>query len=498
MEANLDSRQRLSCWMPLVAAVVVRLLCLPLARDIPDTGDSVAYVGMAREFLRDFAFVDLAVGVRPPLFRMLVALGLDRSTHPLDPFPGSFLVQIAADVLACGLLMGATRRLAGERAARIAGWIYALHPAAVLYASLLIMAESATAALLAGAVWQLVRIGAPSPGDVASSGARRGLRSPWTWLGVLLGLGILMKEVVLPVTGAVLLGLLLHFGRRRLLAVAGVGLLALAVTSPWIVRNLRVHDMLIVSSTAGDLVLMHGNMPLPRSGAMLDGMQRWSDIPTLRGKVEAARGTFARALTEYPVLTARRAWTRLRIALGPEIIPPVWIGYHLEGLPMKHTDGYGLLVGNWRMPSGTWARTVQIACGVASVLLFGFGAAGLVLLRGHLLARLVPLLAGLLVAAWMLTWSESRYMLTLVPFVVPCAAVAIDRVLAARSARDERRALAPPPSAEAEDLRVAEHLRDAADLRASLSPAQRAERVGWAVALLFVLTIFVLPPPPIP
>ena len=457
------SGDRVRRLMPLVVALVLRLALLPIARSIPDTGDSVAYVGMARELLRTGEFVSLDAGVRPPLFRVLVALGLDHSTHPFDPFPGSFLLQIGCDVLACWLVMRLGTQVFGERPGRLAGWLYALFPSSALYASIMIMAESAAFALLAAALLQLARLERAL--ETGSGSARRHV----VGLGLLLGVGILTKEVFLPVTATVCLVLLLASGGRRAGHALAVGVLALLVTTPWIVHNQREYGIPIVSSTASDLVLMHGNLPPGLSRT--DGMQRWSDIPTLSEKIATARSTFWRALTEYPALTAERAWTRLRIALGPEIITPTWIGHYLEDLPVSTSDSYRLMIGSWRLPAGTWARVVQIACGLGTVVLFGLAAAGLVLAPRGALRRLALLLATLLAVSFMLTWSESRYRLILVPLYAPFAGLALDRLLSAWRA---------DPSG------------------APTDPSRRAERVGLAIALLFLLTIFVLPPPPVP
>lgn len=452
--------------LPVLAALLLRLLLLPLARSIPDAGDSVAYVGMAREFLRNGSFVDLAVGVRPPLFRVLVALGLDGSKHPYDPWPGSFLLQIACDVLACWLVLRLARALFSPRAGRCAAWIYALFPTVALYASIMIMAESAAFALLAAALLQLAHF------ERALDGRGGGPRRPALLLGLLLGVGILTKEVFLPVTAVVALALVLRFGPRRAGLAAGVLFVALAVTTPWIVRNLRLHGLPVVSSTATDLVLMHGNMPPSLEGrsTQTDGMQRWSEIPTLREKVHTARRVFANAFTDYPELTAERAWTRLRVLLGPEIITPTWIAHFLEGLPVDAPESYRLMIGSWRLPADTWGRIVQIACGLGTIVLFGLAAAGLALARPGVHRTLALWLPGLLTLAFMLTWSESRYRLILVPLFVPFAGLALDRLLAAW--RHE-------PDAPADE-------------------GHRAERAGLLVALLFLLTIFVLPPPPVP
>lgn len=458
----------LAPWAPLLVALAVRLTLLPWAAEIPHAGDAAPYIAMARDFARSGAFTETDVGVRPPLHRVLVALGLDEDVLPFEPYPGSYLLQIGCDLITCVLLMTLAARLFGRRAGLATGWLYALFPTTALYGSLMIMAEAPSFMLLAGGCLALLGV----ERRLAAHGDER-LRKPLLLAGALFGLGILTKEVLLPVTAAAALSVGFAVARRRgwRPGLGAGGLLlgaALLVTAPWGAYNLHKHGLWVVSSTATDLVLMHGNMPHTASGdASYNGFKRWNETERVADKVRLARATYLDALTEYPLLTLRRAWTRLRIVLGPEVITPTWIGHWLEGQPIQAEDGYLFQTRNWRLPSGSWARAAQLADAWATALVAGLAAAGLWRHgRGRLHARLAVTTVALLVLAYMATWAESRYRLTFLPLLLPFAGVA----LAGSSVPG-----APRPD-----------------------PTRAAERVGLAVALLLLTTTLVLPPPPVP
>jgi len=126
---------------PLLAALLLRLAALALAPHVPVLGDSQGYVFLARGLRDAGEFMDLAGGVRPPLYPALVALGLDGDDGGAAAFPGVYLLQIAADLAALLVLATLARRAWGPRAAQLTAWAHALFPSAALYAGCVIMAE---------------------------------------------------------------------------------------------------------------------------------------------------------------------------------------------------------------------------------------------------------------------------------------------------------------------------------------------------------------------
>jgi len=455
--------------LPLLAALATRLACLPLAKLLPHWGDANGYLVLAREFRETGQFGVLPSGVRPPIARILMALGLDASALPADPFPGVFLVQILAGLLACALLMILTRRRFGTRAALATGWIYALYPPAVLWSAGVLMVEvfavAASAAVLL-ALDALDRALGPAGGTAGGPVGTRVLPRALV-LGLLLGLGILTKEQMLAVTAVTLLVLVLRPGlpvTRRLGLALVVGVAVFAVTLPWGRHNLRNEGAYLVSGSYGNLGLMLDNAPPGQSG-----MRMWVKQPSLPLRMDLARSVFRRALTEYPGLTARRAWMRLRIALGPEVMLPIYIAVPHDGLIPTATENLDLYRDSWTLPPGSWGRRTQLLCGIAAVLLFSLSAAGLAAAPRSVLTRETLLMTGVVLLSAALFVAAARYRQSLIAFHLPFAGLA----LAGLTDRQGR---------------------------AGLDAAARRRALAWGlgVAVLLTLMVFVLPVPAVP
>jgi len=437
---------------PVLAALALRLACLPFAADLPTIGDAHGYVFLARE-LREGRLADLREGVRPPLPRLLAAPVLDDRG---SPYPGVYLVQIAADVLACAALVRLTRRRFGPAPGVAAGWCYALFPPTILVGATVVMTESllalaAALALLALDALDRALARGPAPGRAAL-------------LGLALGLGMLTKELMTLMTAVVLATLVLRHGaplRRRLAAAAVTAAVAGACVTPWALHNQQRHGLPVVSGTYGQFNLLVENAPPGR-----DGLAMWREAQTMRAKAALALATFRRALLEYPRLTFERAVARLRIAAGPEIALPAWFGLTYDGLAFPDTSNVALFREGWRMPEGTWARRLQRLCGVAAVFLFALGAAGLAAAPPCALRTAGRLLALAWLATLALTVADARYRIALVPFLCPFAGLGA----AALSVEPVR-------------------------ARLGAVPALRGALVGLLVAALLVTTIFRLPAP---
>jgi 4-amino-4-deoxy-L-arabinose transferase-like glycosyltransferase len=452
---------------PILAALVLRLACLALLGGaLPQLGDANGYLYLAREFRWKGNFSWMSGGVRPPLHRVLLAPGLDHDPVPddvggaaPDAYPGVYLIQIAMDVAMLAMVMALTRRRFGRRAAIGAGWLYALLPQGVLFASAVVLAEVAAGFLTAGALLVLDRL------DAALE-ARRGRRGAWlaAGLGVALGAGILVKEIMLPVTGAVVLALLLRTGRpfrERLQPAALAGGVALLVALPWGLHNLRLHDAFILSGTYGDYSMSIDNAP-PGT----HGIRRWHKQPDLPAKLALARRTFRDALFEYPALTAQRSLVRLRIALGPEVMLPTYVAIPYDGYVPDADNNFDLFRDAWVLPAGSAGRRVQVACGAGAWIFLALAAAGLCARPRGMLALVAVVMTATLFATLALTVAAARYRHGLVPFLLPFAGLG----LALAWSRVERAAAGRPA-------------------------AGRALVGGAAAALLLLATLFLLPAP---
>jgi len=444
---------------PLLVALVVRLACLPLGSLIAPSGDALGYVFLAQEYRTHGGFSELALGVRPPLQRMLLAPGLDASTSPPSAWPGAYLIQIGMDLLALALLMQLARRRFGDRAAVATGWLYALLPQAILYSSAVIMAETAAVLAIAAALLALDSL------ERALDRAGAAIAPRVVLLGMCLGLGILTKELLVPVTAIFALALLLRPAPRlahRLGLVAGTCAVALLVTTPWLAYTQQRYGVPILSGTFGDMGLGLDNTPPGESSRRFFKEYIDLDVP---GRMDYAQAVFRRALLEYPGLTAQRAAGRLRIAAGPEDALPIWIAMTFDGFQPDASSNLTLARQSWVLPAG-WGRSVQVLCGVCALLLFAVGAAGLAAAPRSTLKTVALLALCVILVTLALTVSTARYRHGMVPFVLPFAGYALS-LLIDRAHRPE----------------TEQH------------GTRRAACCGLAVAVLLTVTMFCLPAP---
>ncbi len=391
-------------------------------------------------------------GLSPPLHPMLAALALDTATRPLDPFPGVYLVQVAADLAACLLLMHVTRRRFGPRAGLCAGWLYALQPSAVLWSASTVAVEPLSALVLAGALVAQQRVQA------------RWDRRPWLaalTLGALCGVGLLVREEMLLLTAVFTASLLSAPGAspsRRLGFAAMVLGTALAVTTPWAESNRTHHGKAVLSGTTTTFAALVDNAPPGENGELI-----WAAAPDLRGKVTAARRVLLRSWSEYPGLTAQRAGRRLLVLVGPETTLPGAAAEGIDGAPTARRASVDVLRDRWRLPSGSAGRMLQLLLGIAMLGLLSLSAAGWSVAPLDMGGRTV-LMAGLTLAlAAALTVSGDRLRFLAVPLAVPYAALALDMLT-------QREPLLP-------------------------RSARRAAVAGLVVAALLALTLFLLPAP---
>ena len=204
-------------------------------------------------------------------------------------------------------------RFAGLRNGRWAGWLWALHPAAMQYAVKWLWEMSLTTALFA---WVLV-LAFRMRAEPGRSPLRR-----WAWFGLAWG-GIALSNstllLFLPACGLwILLGTAGAERRRALAGAALGGLLCLASIAPWALRNERVfgHFIPLRGNFGAELdlgngphaegLLMEYNHPFQAA----DQLKLYSQL----GEVEYVqrRGAEARAtIARDPGLFARNTLKRI-------------------------------------------------------------------------------------------------------------------------------------------------------------------------------------------
>src|SRR6185369_10203831 len=118
------------CIVALFAGALLRAYCI---RHYPQLqGDALLYAEVIRNWMTRgvYGFTQDA-GVRPTLIRLPgypIFLGACFRFFGMDNLQAALWVQVAVDLLTCGLLAMLARRFAGERAAITALWLAVLCP----------------------------------------------------------------------------------------------------------------------------------------------------------------------------------------------------------------------------------------------------------------------------------------------------------------------------------------------------------------------------------
>ncbi len=220
------------------------------------TGDSLIYGDIAKNWL-DHGIYGLthSEGVRPTLIRLPGYPAFLAACFVLfgkEHYNAVLLVQIVVDVLCCFVIADLARRTVSVRAARIAFLVAALCPFTANY-TVAPLAETLSIFFVAAAM------------DAAAAGlntleAARGSWGAWTWCGVAVACGILLR----PDGGILLVSLAIYLlwkmwrGRavRATLFLAAVLVAAISVAPlvPWTIRNWRAFHVLqpLVPQSASD------------------------------------------------------------------------------------------------------------------------------------------------------------------------------------------------------------------------------------------------------
>lgn len=310
------------------------------------------------------------------------------------------VVQIILGTAAVGLVWGMTRRLFDDRAALVAGILFAL-TGVVSFHEILILQAALDPFLTALFLFLLVDALARGRSEIslkvteaeaaAAGGALPGSagRGRWLAVGAALGLFALNRPNVLPFAAVVAVGLVARSlstrGERprslpfkenllRSIGVAGAFLVGVALAiAPVTLRNLIVSGEPVLISSHGGLNFLVGNGP----GA--NGVYRWLDgiTPSVTGQIADAKriaeAETGRLLTAREVSSffARRART--------------WIGSHPADAMRLFAKKVWYVFSNDEMAlnfSFSWYRRESLLLtflGVGPWLLVPFGGAGLVL-----------------------------------------------------------------------------------------------------------------------
>jgi 4-amino-4-deoxy-L-arabinose transferase-like glycosyltransferase len=250
-------------WFLLVAAAVAlafRLLFLLKFRLLTD--DSLIYGDIAKVWMQHGTFgQSFDRGPGPTLIRMPgypIFLVLTWLVTGIEHYTAALIVQIVVDVLTCFVIADLARRLASDRAAKVAFVITAL---CTFFANYAAVALTETWAIFFAALAMDAAVAAFENPD---------RRSTWVTCGIALACGILLRP-----DGGMLMAVVCAYAlfvarRKRTLKVAVyavlIGAISLAPLVPWTIRNWRVFHVF------QPLTPVNANMPWE---FVPHGFQRW-------------------------------------------------------------------------------------------------------------------------------------------------------------------------------------------------------------------------------
>lgn len=190
---------------------------------------------------------------------------------PIDDRMGYLLSNLVTYLIGVFGVAHLARTLAGENAARIAAFLFAVWPNLV-FNSATPEKEMLVLALLPWATSLLIV-------------AQRRDASLWASLaaGILMGVATLVQPSLqfLPLVGAIFLAGLSRMSSRSILQCAALLVGTILVISPWTVRNHAHFDQFVLVSTNGGDVLYRANNPLATGAYMPKGEIEMSNLEEL-------------------------------------------------------------------------------------------------------------------------------------------------------------------------------------------------------------------------
>ncbi len=227
------------------------------------TSDSRIHIALVENLLggRGYGF-DEPTGITPPLYIFFLA-----ALYRLFDSPAAVrLVQTAMAAGGCVLLYAIGRRLFTHTTALAAAGLLSVYPLAAYLAGLH-LTENLFLLLVLAAMWQALRVE----------------ERPTVWsavgLGALAGLAALTRAVFLAFLPFLVLWAMIVWGaraRRAYAVAATVVLTALAVISPWTVRNYLVFNTFVPVQSNGGMVFWAGNNPNADGGMVWPTARTWT------------------------------------------------------------------------------------------------------------------------------------------------------------------------------------------------------------------------------
>ena len=400
-------------WMLAILLLALALRAYAVVRypAVPVT-DAAHYHQLATDLAKGRGFVYTDTGV-PTAFRPIGYPAFVAGVYALfGPDPrAAYWFQVAlggATVLLVALLTG---MLFGRREALLAGLMAAVYPG-FIWLTRVLLSENLALPLLLAALCAAVAL------------LRAGRRRLW-WgaaLGVLLGLGVLVRSNNSLIVVLLLLGMALSFWKRRAGAgaYASLGAVVLAlvlVLLPWEVRNYRVFGR-VVPLTTNDGITLYGAYWPPLSGAK----RIYGNVP---GMEDPAIAEASRAGDEADVSAYLRRLTVERLRQNPR--------YYFQLIPEKLF--YMVAPVDWETfprPDGS-QRSFNVGYALAC-LLAAFGLWAVRRRRVPQLWLLWPLPVSVLVQT-LIFYGGPRYRLPAELTLIPLAAVGVSWLLSAGSRR---------------------------------------------------------------
>ena len=230
-----SSSERQLLWIVILAAIL-RLGAIAVFHP-PLLSDSKEYHDIAQSVVHGAGF---SIDGKPTAFRLPGYPLLLAATYSLfgDSSIPIALVQLIADLVSCVLIFAIGQKLFSERVGIVAAWILALFPIQILYVPHL-MTETLFTTLFLSALWLSLQDDLRPGRSVA--------------IGVLVGIGILIRStaLIVPLLIAIYRWKVGDGAKRVLRSLSIVGIVALLVVSPWLIRNLVQFERFSLTSNGG-------------------------------------------------------------------------------------------------------------------------------------------------------------------------------------------------------------------------------------------------------
>lgn len=234
------------------------------------------------------------------------------------------LVQVAFDVVTIAAVYAIGRRVRGETTGLLAAAFTAFYPYLV-FQGVSVNDTTLFTMLLVLGIYGVYRV------DAAQT------QRAWRWAlftGLMLGVAALTKTLVLLVLPLASLWLWARVGLRRAFLLSLVmGVTVVAVVTPWVIRNTRLHGELTLISTNDGSNLYQGNNPCVADYLLAGWDAQWvqclEPIPDGLSETEGSRWYRDQALAylrdnpgEMPRLLLAKFYNLWTPELMPRTVPP--------------------------------------------------------------------------------------------------------------------------------------------------------------------------------